>query len=697
MSNNIPLHLQSIKHIQGIGPSIEDKLFSMGIKTVYDILFHLPIRYQDRSKVQPIGSIKKDHFVVIEGEIRVSDIIFNKRRNLLCKIQDQTGTITLRFFNFNKTQKNSFRPGIYIRCFGKTSISRGGLEMIHPEYEFINKDSLYKDSEYLTAIYSTTEGLSQKRWRKFISSAFELIKQDEIPELLTKEHLSKIKNNVTTDIYKTLKLLHYPPVNTDCLKIIEGNHPYQRRLAFEELISHRLSFRILKNKLIQSSVNDLYYCENLEREFIKNLPFSLTKSQYKVLHELKSDLNKKTPMLRLLQGDVGSGKTVIGALLAIQCIKNKKQVALMAPTEILAEQHLNTFLLFFEKYNVNACLLTSKVNKRDKETILNNLSSGKIDIVIGTHAIIQDSVKFSDLGLVIIDEQHRFGVEQRRILKNKTKNKKSVHQLIMTATPIPRTLAMTFYADLDYSIIDELPPGRKEINTIIVSNDRRKEVIDRIKNACNEGKQVYWICTLVEESETLQCQAAESTAEILSKNLTDINVGLVHGRLKSDEKTQIMSLFKSGDIQLLVATTVVEVGVDVPNASLIVIENPERLGLSQLHQLRGRVGRGEIQSHCVLMYQKPISKNAKERLTAMRETNDGFLLAEKDLALRGAGEMLGTKQSGEKQFRIAKLERDMDMIDGVVHVSEIILNEDLNKANELISRWCPLAENYIDV
>ena len=697
MSNNIPLHLQSIKHIQGIGPTIEDKLFSMGIKTVYDILFHLPIRYQDRSKVQPIGSIKKDHFVVIEGEIRVSDIIFNKRRNLLCKIQDQTGTITLRFFNFNKTQKNSFRPGIYIRCFGKTSISRGGLEMIHPEYEFINKDSLYKDSEYLTAIYSTTEGLSQKRWRKFISSAFELIKQDEIPELLTKEHLSKIKNNVTTDIYKTLKLLHYPPVNTDCLKIIEGNHPYQRRLAFEELISHRLSFRILKNKLIQSSVNDLYYCENLEREFIKNLPFSLTKSQYKVLQELKSDLNKKTPMLRLLQGDVGSGKTVIGALLAIQCIKNKKQVALMAPTEILAEQHLNTFLLFFEKYNVSACLLTSKVNKRDKKTILNNLSSGKIDIVIGTHAIIQDSVKFSDLGLVIIDEQHRFGVEQRRILKNKTKNKKSVHQLIMTATPIPRTLAMTFYADLDYSIIDELPPGRKEINTIIVSNDRRKEVIDRIKNACNEGKQVYWICTLVEESETLQCQAAESTAEILSKNLTDINVGLVHGRLKSDEKTQIMSLFKSGDIQLLVATTVVEVGVDVPNASLIVIENPERLGLSQLHQLRGRVGRGEIQSHCVLMYQKPISKNAKERLTAMRETNDGFLLAEKDLALRGAGEMLGTKQSGEKQFRIANLERDMDMIDGVVHVSEIILNEDLNKANELISRWCPLAENYIDV
>ena len=697
MSNNIPLHLQSIKHIQGIGPTIEDKLFSMGIKTVYDILFHLPIRYQDRSKVQPIGSIKKDHFVVIEGEIRVSDIIFNKRRNLLCKIQDQTGTITLRFFNFNKTQKNSFRPGIYIRCFGKTSISRGGLEMIHPEYEFINKDSLYKDSEYLTAIYSTTEGLSQKRWRKFISSAFELIKQDEIPELLTKEHLSKIKNNVTTDIYKTLKLLHYPPVNTDCLKIIEGNHPYQRRLAFEELISQRLSFRILKNKLIQSSVNDLYYCENLEREFIKNLPFSLTKSQYKVLQELKSDLNKKTPMLRLLQGDVGSGKTVIGALLAIQCIKNKKQVALMAPTEILAEQHLNTFLLFFEKYNVNACLLTSKVNKRDKETILNNLSSGKIDIVIGTHAIIQDSVKFSDLGLVIIDEQHRFGVEQRRILKNKTKNKKSVHQLIMTATPIPRTLAMTFYADLDYSIIDELPPGRKEINTIIVSNDRRKEVIDRIKNACNEGKQVYWICTLVEESETLQCQAAESTAEILSKNLTDINIGLVHGRLKSDEKTQIMSLFKSGDIQLLVATTVVEVGVDVPNASLIVIENPERLGLSQLHQLRGRVGRGEIQSHCVLMYQKPISKNAKERLTAMRETNDGFLLAEKDLALRGAGEMLGTKQSGEKQFRIANLERDMDMIDGVVHVSEIILNEDLNKANELISRWCPLAENYIDV
>ena len=697
MSNNIPLHLQSIKHIQGIGPTIEDKLFSMGIKTVYDILFHLPIRYQDRSKVQPIGSIKKDHFVVIEGEIRVSDIIFNKRRNLLCKIQDQTGTITLRFFNFNKTQKNSFRPGIYIRCFGKTSISRGGLEMIHPEYEFINKDSLYKDSEYLTAIYSTTEGLSQKRWRKFISSAFELIKQDEIPELLTKEHLSKIKNNVTTDIYKTLKLLHYPPVNTDCLKIIEGNHPYQRRLAFEELISQRLSFRILKNKLIQSSVNDLYYCENLEREFIKNLPFSLTKSQYKVLQELKSDLNKKTPMLRLLQGDVGSGKTVIGALLAIQCIKNKKQVALMAPTEILAEQHLNTFLLFFEKYNVSACLLTSKVNKRDKKTILNNLSSGKIDIVIGTHAIIQDSVKFSDLGFVIIDEQHRFGVEQRRILKNKTKNKKSVHQLIMTATPIPRTLAMTFYADLDYSIIDELPPGRKEINTIIVSNDRRKEVIDRIKNACNEGKQVYWICTLVEESETLQCQAAESTAEILSKNLTDINVGLVHGRLKSDEKTQIMSLFKSGDIQLLVATTVVEVGVDVPNASLIVIENPERLGLSQLHQLRGRVGRGEIQSHCVLMYQKPISKNAKERLTAMRETNDGFLLAEKDLALRGAGEMLGTKQSGEKQFRIANLERDMDMIDGVVHVSEIILNEDLNKANELISRWCPLAENYIDV
>ena len=697
MTDKLQAQLKPIKCIQGIGPAIENKLISMGIKSVYDILFHLPLRYQDRSKIQPIGSITNDNFFVIEGEIRVSDIVFNKRRNLLCKLQDNSGTITLRFFNFNKNQKDSLCPGSFIRCFGKTSISRGGLEMIHPEYEFIKRGVDYQEKNHLTAIYSTTEGLSQKRWRKFIKSAFELIKENEIPELLSEKYLSKINNTVNSNIYNTLKLLHYPPVDTDCLKIIDGNHPLQRRLAFEELISHRLSFRILKENLKQSSVNDFKYCANLEKEFINQLPFSLTKSQYKVLREFKSDLNKKTPMLRLLQGDVGSGKTVISALITIQCIRNKKQVALMAPTEILAEQHLNTFTSFFKNYEIHTRLLTSKINKKDKQSILNDLSIGKIDLVIGTHAIIQESVEFSDLGLVIIDEQHRFGVEQRRTLKNKAKNNESVHQLIMTATPIPRTLAMTFYADLDYSIIDELPPGRKPINTIIISNDRRDEVIDRIESACSEGKQVYWICTLVEESETLQCEAAESTAESLSKNLSNINIGLIHGRLKSNEKQMIMSEFNSGNIQLLVATTVVEVGVDVPNASLIIIENPERLGLSQLHQLRGRVGRGQIQSHCVLMYQKPISKNAKERLTAMRETNDGFLLAEKDLALRGAGEMLGTRQSGVNQFRVANLERDIDMIDSIVNVSEAILIEDAKKANDLISRWCPLAENYIDV
>jgi len=696
-----PTKMVSLSALKGIGPAIANKLNALGISSAMDLLFHLPLRYQDRTKVQPIGSIRNGYSAVVEGEIRACDIVFGKRRSLLCKIQDGTGVMTLRFFHFSAAQKKGLVPGQMIRCYGEVSLVRGGIELIHPEYQLIIPGQPLPTAEHLTAVYPSTDGISQVRWRNYIKAAFEALDKNSIPNLLSNKHLSLFNNkkfdNNFTDLYSTLKLLHFPPPTIDLELFSEGMHPLQRRLAFEELVAQRISHLILRKDSLQESAIAINDNSHLEKQFLSLLPFQLTAAQIRVLTEIKGDITRPSPMLRLLQGDVGSGKTIVAALAALQFIQQRQQVVLMAPTEILAEQHLTTFKEWLNPLSISVNLLVSKLPAAEKRQRLADIASGETQLVIGTHALIQDQVIYHDLGFIIIDEQHRFGVEQRRTLKNKRADIHSVHQLVMTATPIPRTLAMTFYADLDYSVIDELPPGRTPIETVALSNDKRLEVIERVSNACQQGRQVYWICTLIEDSETLQCQAAETTASELAALLPDVNVGLVHGRLKSPQKQAVMSHFNSGDIQLLVATTVVEVGVNVPNASLMIIENPERLGLSQLHQLRGRVGRGSIKSHCVLLYQKPLSKNGKQRIDIMRMTNDGFKLAEKDLQMRGPGQVLGTQQSGAAIFRIADLERDADMIDAVVQASNTICNSDPDVANALIKRWCPLATNYIDV
>lgn len=687
----------SLSTLKGIGPAIATKLNTIGIHSAMDLLFHLPLRYQDRTRVQPIGSIRNGYSAVVEGEIRACDIVFGKRRSLLCKIQDGTGVMTLRFFHFSAAQKKGLVVGQMIRCFGEASLVRGGIELIHPEYQLISANQPLPTADYLTAIYPSTEGISQVRWRNYIKAAFEVLNEDSIPDLLDSQYLSLFDSKNFTDLYSTLKLLHFPPPSVDLELFSQGMHPLQRRLAFEELVAQRISHLLLRKDSLKESAIEINEDPQLEQQFLNQLPFNLTGAQDKVLAEIKGDIARPRPMLRLLQGDVGSGKTIVAALAALQFIQQGQQVVLMAPTEILAEQHLYTFKAWLDPLSISVNLLVSKLPAAEKRQRLADIASGQTQLVVGTHALIQDQVSYQNLGLIIIDEQHRFGVDQRRALKNKREDDYSVHQLVMTATPIPRTLAMTFYADLDYSVIDELPPGRTPIETVALSNDKRMEVIERVSNACQQGRQVYWICTLIEDSETLQCQAAETTASELAALLPNITIGLVHGRLKIDQKQAVMSHFNSGDIQLLVATTVVEVGVNVPNASLMIIENPERLGLSQLHQLRGRVGRGSIKSHCVLMYQKPLTKNGKQRIEIMRSTNDGFVLAEKDLQMRGPGQVLGTQQSGAAIFRIADLERDADMIDAVVKASNALCNSSPAIANALINRWCPLAANYIDV
>lgn len=664
------------------------RLAKLGIESAIDLLFHLPLRYQDRTRIQPVHLLRNGDSAVIQGEVQSCHILFGKRRSLVCKIRDHSGSITIRFFNFSAAQKNSLAVGVSIRCFGEVSLGRGGLELIHPEYHLSDAATIEEPSKYLTAIYPSTEGIHQLRWRHFITEAFKIVSTDHIPELL---------NPTANSIYETLFALHYPDPSIDLEQLTEGMHPLQRRLAFEELVAQRLSHIHLKKSKQQSPAIPIIEDSLAETQLLSSLGFELTSAQRRVVDELKADLRNPFPMLRLVQGDVGSGKTIVAALCALHCIKQQLQVALMAPTEILAEQHSQSFEQWLKPFGIGVGLLLSKTPAAEKNKLLADVASGSIKMIIGTHALIQDAVQYHSLGLIVIDEQHRFGVNQRKLLKHKRTDNYAVHQLVMSATPIPRTLAMTFYADLDYSIIDELPPGRTTIETVALSNDKRAQVVERVHSACQEGRQVYWVCTLIEESEALQCQAAESTAEELSTSLTNVNVGLIHGRLKAEQKQALMADFKRGKIQLLVATTVIEVGVDVPNASLMIIENPERLGLAQLHQLRGRVGRGTIQSHCVLLYQKPLSKNGRQRIETMRSTHDGFKLAEYDLKMRGPGEVLGVRQSGSILFRLADLERDSDLIEEVVSVSNKIAKNQPAIADALIKRWCPLSANYIDV
>ncbi len=683
--------------LHGVGIRLQEKLERIGINIIEDLLFHLPYRYIDRTVLTPIGTLRFGYNAYIQGEIELTQVRYGKRRTLLCRISDSTGTIVLRFFFFSKAQEKGLQRGLSIRCYGQVRRGSNSLEMIHPEYHVlrdVRDDGLEKK---LTAIYPITEGLQQARMRKLNEQALITLNNDKknMAELLPEKLLAKEKLLTLID---ALNYVHSPPPNADIQSLIEGTHPAQQRLAFEELLAQQLSLLGLRNELRTENSPAFNVSTKFVPEYLKSLSFTLTNAQVRAHKTIASDLNKTVAMLRLMQGDVGSGKTIVAALAALQAIEAGYQVAIMAPTELLARQHYNNFLSWLEPLGINVVFLTGKLKQSIRDSVEAQLKKQMPVIVIGTHVLFQDSIRFAKLGLIIIDEQHRFGVHQRLALLEKGKqHDKYPHQLIMTATPIPRTLTMTAYADLDHTVIDELPPNRKAINTSIISNNRREDIIERIKDITAKGRQVYWVCTLIEESETLQCETAIETADKLTERLTLIKVGLIHGRMKANEKESVMQDFKKNKIGLLVATTVIEVGVDVPNASLMIIDNAERFGLSQLHQLRGRIGRGEIKSDCVLMYQSPLGDLAKQRLEIMRTCSDGFLIAEKDLLLRGPGEVLGTRQAGMPEMRVANLIRDAHLLPEVQNTAKKLLINHPDKVKSLIYRWLGKSLSYSNV
>ncbi|MDF2867602.1 MAG: ATP-dependent helicase RecG, partial [Gammaproteobacteria bacterium] len=646
------------------------------------------------TRIIAIVHLKLGDHALIQGEIVSQQLHRGRRLSLLCSLQDETGIITLRFFHFNQGMRNAMAVGTKLRCFGEARWQGRGLEMVHPECQQIKETSEPPVSEALTPIYPTTEGLTQRSIRSLIKKALDLLNADPawLPDYLpdfvrNRLHLPELK--------LALNYIHHPPMDAVIELLEQRRHPTQRRLAFEELLANYLSLQHIRKGIQQHQSPRLKPAANLFNQMLAILPFRLTQAQQRVVQEIQADIQINRSMLRLVQGDVGSGKTVVAALAMLQAIANGYQAAFMAPTELLAEQHYKNICTWFEQLGLSVAWLSGSTKGKKRAAMLEIIADGRAKIAVGTHALFQEGVEFNKLGLVVIDEQHRFGVHQRLALREKgAKEQVYPHQLIMTATPIPRTLAMTAYADLDHSIIDELPPGRTPVKTAVIPNSRRNEMIEHIRTACRDKRQAYWVCSLIEESEVLECQAAEATAALLQESLAELKIGLVHGRMKAAAKEQVMADFKAGHYDLLVATTVIEVGVDVPNASLMIIENPERFGLAQLHQLRGRVGRGAIESHCVLLYQSPLSAHAKERLKVMRETNDGFIIAEKDLELRGPGEVLGTKQSGLVQMRIADLMRDSGLIPRVQEVAELLTTSHSDIIEPLIKRWLAIKENY---
>lgn len=681
----------SVTELKGVGASLAGTLAKLGIVSVQDLLFHLPHRYQDRTRILPIVSLRVGDQGVVEGEVTDSKVVMGRRRSLQITLRDGSGLIVLRFFHFNAAQKQQMSEGVRLRCFGEIRRGRAGLEIYHPEYKLVSDEALTPVEEMLTPVYPLTEGIQQNRIRSLCLQALGWLDRYEIRDWLPE---SIRQNYQFLNINDAIRYLHHPPVDANQQQLMEGAHACQQRLIFEELLAHHFSLLRLRQEVQSHKAIPLPPVNDLEEGLLEPLPFTLTGAQQYVADEIKSDIQKTIPMLRLVQGDVGSGKTIVAAIAAAQAVGNHCQIALMAPTEILAEQHWINFQQWFNPLGISMAWLSGKTKGKSRTEALERIASGDASIVIGTHALFQAEVKFHKLAMVVIDEQHRFGVHQRLALKDKGALGGFVpHQLIMTATPIPRTLAMSAYADLDTSVIDELPPGRQPIETVVISDARRDQVISRVREACLEGRQAYWVCTLVEESEALQCQAAEVTAAMLTAHLSDLKVGLVHGRMKAKEKSAVMDAFKQGQLDLLVATTVIEVGVDVPNASLVIIENPERLGLAQLHQLRGRVGRGDTASYCVLMYHPPLSQNGKERLKVMRESNNGFVIAEKDLELRGPGEVLGTRQTGLMQFRLAELERDKEWLPEVKRLAPALMNNH-KLVDALIERWLGNSVQY---
>ncbi|MCT8785875.1 ATP-dependent DNA helicase RecG [Glaesserella parasuis] len=670
--------------LSGVGAAISEKLSRIGINNVQDLLFHLPMRYEDRTRITPIADVRPESFATVEGFVQLTEVQFGRRPILSTTISDGTSKITLKFFNFNAGMKNSLATGVRVKAFGEIKRGRFMAEIHHPEYQIIRGNQPLELAETLTPIYPTTEGLKQASLRKLTDQALALLERVQVAELLPDEF-----NPHKYSLKEALQLLHRPPPSVSSELLDKGEHPAQKRLIFEELLAHNLAMQQVRMGVQQHFAEPLCYQTDLKQRFLATLPFQPTNAQSRVTAEIEQDLAKPFPMMRLVQGDVGSGKTLVAALAALLAIDNGKQVALMAPTEILAEQHAHNFANWLRPFGIEVGWLAGKVKGKARTAQLEAIKNGDVQMIIGTHALFQDQVEFHHLALVIIDEQHRFGVHQRLTLREKgAKGDVYPHQLIMTATPIPRTLAMTVYADLDTSIIDELPPGRTPITTVAISEDRRDEVVRRVYQACkNEKRQAYWVCTLIDESEVLEAQAAAAIAEDLQRALPDLRIGLVHGRMKPQEKQAIMAEFKAADIDLLVATTVIEVGVDVPNASLMIIENSERLGLAQLHQLRGRVGRGATASHCVLMYKAPLGKISTKRLQVLRDSQDGFVIAEKDLEIRGPGEVLGTKQTGMAEFKIANLMRDRKMIPLVQSYAKQLTLKYPDTAKQLIRRW----------
>ena len=678
--------------LKGVGPGMASKLEKIGLVSLQDLLFHLPLRYEDRTRITAVRDLMPGIFTNIIGEVTDNQIIQGKRRMMLVTINDGSGSINLRFFHFSASQKNNLAIGLSIRCYGEINRGMRGFEIVHPEYKALDQDQpLTPVDETLTPVYSTTDGLRQISLRNLTEQALNRLQRGKVEELLPAQICHQ-----QYDLAEALALIHRPPPDTSVALIENGKHPAQLRLIKEELLAHNLSMLKLRASSDHHPAVSLAIDQQLEKKFLSSLPFSPTGAQARVTGEIRNDLLKQMPMMRLVQGDVGSGKTLVAALAALTAIGQGFQVALMAPTEILAEQHAINFHHWFEPLGISVGWLAGKTKAKAKRHALEHIANGNMQMVIGTHALFQEQVVFNKLALIVIDEQHKFGVHQRLSLREKGAWQGNYpHQLIMTATPIPRTLAMTAYADLDTSVIDELPPGRTPITTIALPDSRRDDVIERIRQGCTTDKrQAYWVCTLIEESEVLECQAAEDTAVHLQAQLPELKIGLVHGRMKADEKQAIMERFKIAEIDLLVATTVIEVGVDVPNSSLMVIENPERLGLAQLHQLRGRVGRGSVASHCVLMYKAPLSKTATKRLNVLRESNDGFVIAQKDLEIRGPGELLGTKQTGLADLKIADLQRDAHLIPEVQQQARLIWQQYPEHANALINRWLANREQY---
>ncbi len=679
-----------ITTLKGVGGKVAEKLTKIGLHTVQDVLFHLPSRYEDRTQVYEIEDCKPFTHVSIQGEVKTADIQYGKKRMFVVKVSDGTGTITLRFFHFGAVQRTMMTPGNEVRCFGEIRTGKWGLEMMHPEFALIGEDD-GETEDTLTPVYPTTEGVKQLTLRSLTDQALKLLEKGALSDLLPQ---GMYEGQVL--LADALKLVHRPPPDVPLEMMEEGRHPAQKRLILEELLAHHLSVLKVRQQAQAQPGIAIKINQSLIDQLLGNLPFSPTGAQQRVVNDIQKDMAMNCPMMRLVQGDVGSGKTLVAALAALSAIGAGYQVALMAPTELLAEQHASNFRDWLSPLGIEVGWLAGKLKGKARQEVLTRLASGEIQMLVGTHAIFQEQVEYQQLALVIVDEQHRFGVHQRLALREKgEKQGRFPHQLIMTATPIPRTLAMTAYADLDTSVIDELPPGRSPVTTVVLPDTRRGDVIARVYEAChNQGRQAYWVCTLIDESEVLQCQAAEDAAITLRTALPDLRVGLVHGRLKPAEKQAVMDEFKRGELDLLVATTVIEVGVDVPNASIMIIENPERLGLAQLHQLRGRVGRGAVESQCVLMYSAPLSKTATQRLGVLRESNDGFYIAQKDLEIRGPGELMGTKQTGIAEMRIADLVRDAQLVPQVQSIAEKLWQDYPSYAQAIINRWIGFKEQY---